>query len=124
MMLATLRFQPLAYACLITVATLLGACSSSVVRESGGPVARSTPKPGATAVVQRGDTLYRIATANGISARDLAAWNSIPAPYTIYPGQRLRLYPQAGGRTAASRPPAPRSNSRPAAAPSRRPAAA
>ena len=55
----------------------------------------STPKPGATTVVQRGDNLYRIASSNGIAVRDLAAWNGIPMPYTIYPGQRLRLYPQA-----------------------------
>lgn len=107
MMLARPRLQPVAFACLMALTLLLGACSSTVVRESGGPVAMSKPKHGATAVVRRGDTLYRIATDNGIRARDLAAWNGIPAPYTIYPGQRLRLYPQAGG-AVASRPATPR----------------
>lgn len=73
------------------MALALAACSSTVTREGG-----STPKYGATTVVQRGDTLYRIATNNGIAMRDLAAWNRIAPPYTIYPGQRLSLYP--GGR--------------------------
>ncbi|MCF7221156.1 peptidoglycan DD-metalloendopeptidase family protein [Lysobacter sp. TLK-CK17T] len=115
------------------------ACSSTVVRESGsgrsGPVAVSKPRPGATVVVRRGDNLYRIATDNGITLHDLAAWNGISPPYTIHPGQRLRLYPSgtgsasvaasgqstrrpeqassgSGGRTAAAAPPAA-----PAAAP-------
>jgi lipoprotein NlpD len=79
---------------------VVAACSSTVTRESG-PV--STPKYGASAVVQRGDTLYRIATENGIAMRDLAAWNGIPAPYTIYPGQRLVLYPKSGA-VATTRP--------------------
>ena len=56
----------------------------------------STPKYGATTVVQRGDTLYGIAFRNGVDVRDLAAWNGIGAPYTIYPGQRLHLYPTIG----------------------------
>ncbi|MFC3717450.1 peptidoglycan DD-metalloendopeptidase family protein [Luteimonas soli] len=78
---------------------VLAACSSSVVREGGSRV--STPKYGATAVVKRGDNLYRIATNNGITTLDLATWNDIDPPYTIYPGQRLRLYPSDGRRTAA-----------------------
>lgn len=73
----------------------LAACSSTVVRDGGRP--GSSAKYGATTIVQRGDTLYRIATRNGIAYRDLAAWNGIQPPYTIYPGQRLRLYPGSGG---------------------------
>ncbi len=96
------------------LALALAACSSSVVRESGsgsGPATSSRAKPGATVVVKRGDNLYRIATDNGITLRDLAAWNGIPSPYTIHPGQRIRLYPSAGsapspgGRTTAGTPP-------------------
>ena len=41
--------------------------------------------------VQRGDTLYSIAFRYGLDYRRLAAANGIAAPYTIYPGQRLRL---------------------------------
>lgn len=95
----------------VVLALSLAACSSSVVRDSSSGatgVATSRPRPGATTVVQRGDNLYRIATSNGITLRDLAAWNGIPIPYTIHPGQRLRLYPPSAGqratpvRTAAS----------------------
>src|SRR3546814_7945486 len=68
---------------------VLAACSSSVVREGGPRV--STPKYGATAVVKRGDNLYRIATNNGITTLDLATWNDIDPPFPIYPGPRLRL---------------------------------
>ncbi|UHQ24571.1 peptidoglycan DD-metalloendopeptidase family protein [Lysobacter sp. 5GHs7-4] len=92
-------------------ALALAACSSTVTREptrgSRTPVRVSTPKYGASAVVQRGDTMYGIAFRNGIDARDLAAWNGISAPYTIYPGQRLKLYP-GGGNASAARPPVSR----------------
>ncbi|MBB1089563.1 peptidoglycan DD-metalloendopeptidase family protein [Lysobacter sp. SG-8] len=100
------------------MALVVAACSSSVVREggsAGGPVTTSQAKPGATVVVRRGDNLYRIATDNGITLKDLAAWNGISAPYTIHPGQRLRLYPGGGSTastTASTRPP----GSRPATA--------
>lgn len=66
----------------------------------------SQPKYGATAVVQRGQTVYRIATENGITALDLALWNNIPPPYTIYPGQTLRLYPTDGPTVATAPKPA------------------
>ncbi|MEG3792582.1 peptidoglycan DD-metalloendopeptidase family protein [Lysobacter sp. CCNWLW3] len=95
----------------VAAAFALAACSSTVIREPsrGGraPVRVSTPKYGASAVVQRGDTMYGIAFRNGIDARDLAAWNGIGAPYTIYPGQRLKLYP-GSGNAAAARPPVSR----------------
>lgn len=91
---------------------LLAACSSTVVRTPGAATAPSvsTPKPGASIVVQRGDTLYRLAVNNGISPMDLALWNNVSPPYTIHPGQRLRLYPRDGSGPVASgtatRPPA------------------
>jgi lipoprotein NlpD len=87
------------------IVVLLSACASThVVREGGARSHQraSAPKYGATAVVQRGETLYRIATNNGISPLDLATWNSIPPPYTIYPGQRLKLSPGSGRRAVAS----------------------
>ncbi len=72
----------------------------------------SPPKPGASTVVRKGETVYRIATRHGISPLDLAMWNRIPPPYTIYPGQRLRLTP-----------PGPRRDPPPAARPSTPPVA-
>lgn len=41
--------------------------------------------------VQRGDTLYSIAFRHGVDYRELAGWNHIAAPYTIYVGQELRV---------------------------------
>src|SRR5690606_15936578 len=103
----------------------VAACSSTVVRTpSGTPVPRvSTPKPGASVVVQRGDTLYRLAVNNGISPMDLALWNGISAPYTIYPGQRLRLYPggSSASRPTAATPPRSGSTQRPAVQPTQAP---
>lgn len=62
------------------------------------------PRPGATSapgdvpaaapgthVVAQGDTLYGIAFRHGLDFRQLAEWNRIPAPFTIRPGQTLRL---------------------------------
>ena len=84
----------------------LAACSSSVVRETSSSSASqrivSKPKYGATVRVQRGDTLYGVAFRNGIDFRDLATWNGIGAPYTIYPGQSIRLYPSNGKNVAAT----------------------
>jgi len=103
---------------LVAIAGLLAACGSSRVYREGGARSRvSTPKYGASTVVKRGDTLYRIAVNNGISPLDLAMWNNIRAPYTIYPGQRLRLYPESRSRRTATtaRPPSTRPDSRPPA---------
>ena len=90
------------------MALALVACGSSKVTRTGGsppPPRVSAPKPGQTATVSRGDTMYGIAFRNGIDVRDLAAWNGIGPPYTIYPGQKLRLYPRGG--TVASTPSRP-----------------
>lgn len=115
--------MPLRGIAVVLLVGLLVACGHSrVVREprghaarvGQGPVRVSQPKYGASVVVRPGQTVYRIATEHGITALDLALWNGIAPPYTIYPGQRLRLYPPSGNA------PSPRSV---AAAPSRRPAA-
>jgi len=48
--------------------------------------------PGAkTYVVKPGDNLFRIGLNNGTTYQQLAALNNIPAPYTVYPGQVLKL---------------------------------
>lgn len=61
-------------------------------------------------VVQQGDTLYGIAWRYGRDARELADANGIRAPFTITPGQVIRLdlrgNPNAGTTTTSSQPPA------------------
>ncbi|PLW68132.1 peptidoglycan DD-metalloendopeptidase family protein [Pseudohalioglobus lutimaris] len=58
--------------------------------------------PGAGYRVQQGDTLYSIAFRYGLDYRRLGAANGISAPYTIYPGQRLRLSQADIPKTASS----------------------
>jgi len=43
--------------------------------------------------VKPGDTLYSIAWRYGYDPREVAAWNNIPAPYTIRPGQHIYMIP-------------------------------
>ena len=85
----------------VAISLLLAACvsprSSVVVEPAGGmqgrtvaPAARAAA-PGGTYRVVKGDTLYSIAFRNGVDFRDLASWNGIAAPYTIWPGQTLKL---------------------------------
>jgi lipoprotein NlpD len=49
--------------------------------------------------VRKGDTLYAIAFGYGLDFRDVADWNGIPRPYTIFPGQELQLAPPRGKDT-------------------------
>lgn len=86
-----------------SVAVLMAICSS-ILFVSGCTSFRSPPVIERRAiqpveskgdyVVQKGETLYAIAVRNHLSYHDLAILNSIPEPYTIYPGQRLKLSKQ------------------------------
>ncbi len=53
--------------------------------------ASSTQTPDGYYRVRRGDTLHAIAFKFGMDWRNIAQWNGIQAPYTIYPDQDLRL---------------------------------
>ena len=65
----------------------------------GGHANGTTSAAGYT--VAHGDTLYSIAFAHGIDFRTLAAENGIPEPYTIHPGQVLKLKPAQASSTPA-----------------------
>lgn len=98
------RYSRIAQTALASIATLLlVACASNgpapVDDLSGDAGRRVAPPPApvrAPAVtdgryrVRAGDTLYSIAFRNGVDYRDLAAWNRVGPPYTIYVGQELR----------------------------------
>ena len=63
--------------------------------------------------VNSGDTLYAIAFTQGLDYRQLARWNGLRAPYTIFPGQNLRLTvppdsAPAEQRVASKKPQAPK----------------
>jgi lipoprotein NlpD len=55
-------------------------------------------------VVKQGDTMFSIAKANGVTVRDLAAWNNIADPSSIRVGHQLRLTPPAGAAVATPAP--------------------
>lgn len=69
------------------------------VAKPAASTAPSTAPPTAAradeVVVQKGDTLFAIAFANGLDYRDLAFWNNLPSPDQIQVGQVLRLTPPA-----------------------------
>ena len=49
--------------------------------------------------VKAGETLYSIAFEYGRDHRDVARWNKIRKPYTIYPKQKLRIIPIKSDKT-------------------------
>jgi LysM repeat protein len=62
------------------------------------PAPAPAPAPAAsTYIVQRGDTLFRIATRFGLTTAQLAAANNIFNPALIYPGQVLAIPGSATG---------------------------
>lgn len=91
----------------VLVLLLLGACASnSETRDSGGRRSLEPEKPSVSEqslplrqpdspyrTVVHGDTLYSIAWESGQDFRALAKWNGIKPPYTIKPGQELRVLP-------------------------------
>lgn len=98
----------------VVLALLAGCGRSTVVRrervaEPPRPVAQGArPVAGAMEyVVARGDTLYGIAFRHGLDYRDVAVWNGIRSPYTIHPGQRIRLAPPGGRVPAVATAPQP-----------------
>jgi lipoprotein NlpD len=85
---------------LIAALALLGGCASH--RSS------DTRFQSGYYTVRANDTLYSIAWRYRVDWQQLATWNGIRAPYTIHPGQRLRMNPPPGGVTTASAPPSAR----------------
>jgi lipoprotein NlpD len=85
----------------LTVLLMLSACTTYSVRAPIGDRTQSPLRTPDTHQVRRGDTLYSIAFLYGVSIEELADWNELHPPYTIYRGQELRLRP------AAAQPPAP-----------------
>lgn len=57
-----------------------------------------------TYTVKKGDTLYSIGLEFGFDHKEIAAWNNIPPPYTIYVGQQLKLKEPAAVSSQAAAP--------------------
>jgi lipoprotein NlpD len=72
---------------------LLPACVYGPVNAPVGDRSRQPVRIPATHTVAQGDTLYSVAFLYGKTVEELAAWNGIRKPYTIYRGQKIRLKP-------------------------------
>ena len=101
---------------LLVIVAIVGACrsashtrndqrSTGITTRSGIASPNRSSISGPSYRVARGDTVYGIAFRNGVDFRDLARWNNISSPFTIYVGQTLRMGPPGSAvasRTSAS----------------------
>jgi lipoprotein NlpD len=95
---AKLRMKKWRYPGVLTTLVLVVGCSSTV-EYSPSPASSSN---GSVYTVRQGESLYSIAWRYGLDYKQVASWNGIGPPYTIYPGQHLRLNPPAGIARASS----------------------
>lgn len=102
---------------ILLLAALLGGCGGRALAPVGVRGEPDTDRPSHHSV-ERGESLYSIAWKYGLDYQQLASWNDIGPPYTIYVNQRLRLRPAAPAAPTESRP-APAPAPRPAPAPER-----
>ncbi|MEE9398587.1 MAG: peptidoglycan DD-metalloendopeptidase family protein [Methylococcales bacterium] len=75
---------------LLVLASVIASCASNL------PPIRSSKdlKDVKTYTVQKGDTLFSISWRGELDYKTLGQWNNIRPPYTIYVGQKLRLFKQ------------------------------
>ena len=81
---------------LAAMALHLAGCGGTPAKSTSHKSSQASAKfsPNATWYrVKKGDTLYAVSWRAGVDWRTLARWNGLKYPYTIYPGQLLRLKP-------------------------------
>lgn len=79
---------------IVLLTFILTACSGSgglAPVDDRASKSRSAKRTGAWHTVRKGDTLFSIAFAHNRDYRQIAKINRIRSPYTIYPGQRLKM---------------------------------
>lgn len=89
----------------VLILVMVSGCSAgnfAPVVDIYGQKPRTGKVTAGTHEVRRGETLYSIAWRYGWDYRELARANRIPAPYTIYPGQRISLALKAPSSSGAS----------------------
>ncbi len=88
----------LAFICLAISGLLLSACGSTPVTTSDASKSGAQHQQYGAKYhrVRKGDTLYAVSWKVGVDYKTLARWNGLKAPFTIYPGQKLRLTPPKG----------------------------
>lgn len=92
-------------ASVVAVLLMLSGCSGPDARAPGSGASQTPRAAGAGKVhqVRRGETLYAIAWRYGTDYHSLARLNGIASPYTIYPGQRLKIAPARKARGGVPR---------------------
>lgn len=80
---------------LVMIVLALAGCGHKGIYSKGYYSGRSAQWPNKTHVVQVGETLYSIAWQYGQDYREVASWNGIVSPYTIFPRQKLRVVKSA-----------------------------
>lgn len=89
----------------LLLAVALAGCSSQPTYSPAHSGRSKTKSPhsritGSWYRVKKGDSLWSISWRAGIDYRTLARWNGLRSPYTIYPGQKLRLTPPPRSTTS------------------------
>lgn len=89
---------------IIILLPLLASCALFSTQEPAPVVDldNQTPIVKGIHIVRAGESLYAIAWRYGRDYREIAIENHIPAPYRIYPGQKLSLRPPISGQNEAT----------------------
>ena len=82
----------------LIVLCFLAACASRPVNAPVGDRSERPLRNPDTHRVRQGDTLYSVAFLYGYTVEELADWNQLRAPHTVYKGQQLRLTPPPKSR--------------------------
>lgn len=89
---------------LFSLLVLATACSyhpPAPIEEHSSSIVKRQLNSDGSYYVRKGDTLYAIAFGYGLDPKDVAKWNGISTPYTIYPGQKLQLTASSSKRSSA-----------------------
>jgi len=83
---------------ILLASLLLLSCGSRFVNYGDGRYSNKSKQT--QHLVRKGETLYSIAWQHGVDYRKVASWNNISRPYTIFPGQKIRLGASQGKKSA------------------------
>lgn len=83
--------NPVRHIGILVLVVTLSACGHKGIYSKGYYSGRSSHWPNGVHIVQAGETLYSIAWQYGQDYREVARWNGISSPYTIFPQQQLRM---------------------------------
>ena len=82
--------------------SLVSGCTTTRDNSADAPAVKRYKKSSAKYhKVKPGDTLYAVSFKAGVDYKKLAAWNNLPKPYVIYPGQVLKLFPPSTRKKTA-----------------------